>query len=163
MRPEHLALIRLALSRERLRQALCDAAAPSHESAPQSAAARSIAGAPSAGSLTVLLIDVVRSVWATRPLRHAADAVAEVARCALRPTARRHPLGLMLGALLMGGLLVWARPWRWLLKPALAAAWMPQLLVWTLTQMPIQSWTSALASPAQPPRTPAQAPASSPS
>jgi hypothetical protein len=37
----------------------------------------------------------------------------------LRPTARRHPLGLVAGAVLVGGLLAWSRPWRWDFRPVL--------------------------------------------
>jgi hypothetical protein len=39
--------------------------------------------------------------------------VADVFNEVLRPAARRHPLGLVAGAVLVGGLLVWSRPWRW--------------------------------------------------
>jgi len=117
MTSEQSALHRMALSRERLRQALDDASTPPFESA---------------------------------------------ARAALRPTAQRHPLGLMLGALLMGGLLVWSRPWRWLLGPALSAGWMPQLLLWAITQRPIRSWPSVVASPAQPRRSAAARPVATP-
>jgi len=158
MTAEHSALVRLTLSRERLRQALGDASVPRHESVNQPASPSADAGSDTAstGSVAHLLIEAVRDVWSMLPLHDAVDAAAEVARSALRPTAQRHPVGLVLGALLMGGLLVWSRPWRWLLRPALSAAWMPQLLLWAVTQRPIRSWTSVVAALA-PPRRPAAA------
>jgi hypothetical protein len=118
------ALARLALSRERLRQALAeDTAAAMPES--------------------------------RRPLGNIIGAAHQIGRVALRPLAQRHPLGLMVGALLAGGLLAWGRPWRWPLKPALLAAWWPQLLMAALAQATAQPGLSASASP----RTAMQAPA----
>jgi hypothetical protein len=160
MTTEHSALVRLALSRERLRQALGATSGPPHESVnrPANRSAHGRAD-PSAESVAHLLVEAVRGVWSMLPLHDAVDAAGRVARSALRPTAQRHPLGLMLGALLMGGLLVWSRPWRWLLRPALSAAWMPRLLLWAVTQRPIPSWPSVVAPLAQPRRPPADQPA----
>jgi hypothetical protein len=154
MTTEHSALVRLTLSRERLRQALGDASTPRHESVkqPASQSTDACSDTPSTGSVAHLLIEAVRGVWSLPPLHDAVDAAAGAARSALRPTAQRHPAGLVVGALLMGGLLVWSRPWRWMLRPVLAAAWMPQLLLWAVTQRPIRSWTSLLTALAQPRR-----------
>ena len=161
---EHSALVRLTLSRERLRQALGDASTPRSESVNQSANQSTDArgDTPSTASMAHLLIEAMSNVWSLLPLHDAADAAAGVARSALRPTAQRHPVGLVVGALLMGGLLVWSRPWRWLLRPVLAAAWMPQLLLWAVTQRPIQSWTSLLTALAQPRRAATTRPAPTP-
>ena len=164
MTSEQSALNRLALSRERLRQALDDASTPRHEWVHQPAhhAAHARGDERSTGSVAHFVIEAVRGVWSMLPLHDATDAAARAARAALRPTAQRHPLGLMLGALLMGGLLVWSRPWRWLLGPALSTAWMPQLLLWAITQRPIRSWPSVAASPAQPRRSAASQPQATP-
>ena len=43
------------------------------------------------------------------------------ARRALATLADRHPLPLLGGALVAGGLVVWMRPWRGVLRPALIA------------------------------------------
>jgi hypothetical protein len=137
---ESEALVRLALSRERLRQAL------SEPSQPQQHAGRSDAthaDAPVQSPVAQLIVDTVRAVWAPRPLAHAIDAAAQVGRAALRPVAQNHPWGLVSGAALAGGLLVASRPWRWPFKPAFVAAWLPQLLMWTLAKVPTQSGAPA--------------------
>ena len=38
------------------------------------------------------------------------------------------PLGWALGAVLIGGVLVWSRPWRWIFQPAVVASLLPYLL-----------------------------------
>lgn len=90
--------------------------------------------------------------WAQHPLQVAGTAAVATARAAVQPLADRHPFGLLLGALILGGLLAWSRPWRWALRPALLAGLLPQLLSQALAQAPIQSWLAAFAAPTlQPP------------
>ena len=56
------------------------------------------------------------------PPDHAMLRLAQVAaRRALQPLADRHPLPLVGVAIAAGGLLIWMRPWRGLLQPALIA------------------------------------------
>jgi hypothetical protein len=119
---EQAAAARLALSRERLRQALSDATSlpPTHVSLPQRA-----------------------SEWALTAVQ-------------------RLPGPWLLGALLAGGLLLWMRPTRSLLRP-MAAAWLPQVVLWAVSRLPLQSWASVLAMLAPhpaPPSTPPVTPVS---
>lgn len=47
--------------------------------------------------------------------------VSDVVHAVINPVAQRNPVGLVAGAFLLGGLLVWARPWRVSIGPALLA------------------------------------------
>lgn len=86
---------RLALSRDRLRNAL-----------------RASAAAPVKNRTPLHLAGIV-----------AKDAI----DAAVQPLAQRNPIGMVLGAALAGGMLMWSRPWRWLFTPALLATLLPQL------------------------------------
>ena len=127
---------RLALSRERLRQAMHGPAAPA------SAEAGSSEDEPATGWLdrlrsipaAAILIDAVVHWWARHPLHVATMVAAGAANAVVRPMAERHPWRLVLGAALVGGVIVWSRPWRWGLKPALFAGLLPQLLKAALEQ-----------------------------
>lgn len=127
---------RLALSRERLRQAMHDPAAAAR------ADAGSPAEEPAAGWLdslrsipaVAIVIEAVSKWWVRHPLHVATMVAADAAKAVVRPVARRHPWGLVLGAALVGGLIVWGRPWRWGFKPALFAGLLPQLLMTALEQ-----------------------------
>jgi hypothetical protein len=79
---------------------------------------------------------LVRHWWSGHPLRAAAGMAAGVATLALRPLAARHPWGLVAGAVVLGGLLAWTRPWRWPLKSALWAGLLPQLMLALLKATP---------------------------
>ncbi len=134
---------RLALSRERLRQAM----APS---TPRAAHANRSAGAWLDGlksnPASAILIDAVTRWWGQHPLRLAGMVAADATAAAVRPMAQRNPLGLVLAALLVGGALAWSRPWRWLLTPALVAGLVPQLFSKLMALVPLQSWIAVLAS-----------------
>ena len=80
------------------------------------------------------------------PLRVASQLAVETTSALVQPLAKRNPLGLVLGALVVGGILVWARPWRWLLKPALFAGLWSQLLSKGIAHLPLESWLAALVS-----------------
>jgi hypothetical protein len=135
---------RLSLSRERLRAGLRASAAPrpsaSHIGIDTPTWLARLQHLPGAGILTEALL----TWWARSPLRIAGQVAADVGRTALAPFARRHPLQLALGAMLVGGLLSWTRPWRWALKPALFAGLGPQLLSSALSQVPMTPWLAAL-------------------
>ena len=64
-----------------------------------------------------LTADVVRGWWIGHPWRVGSEAALGVANALLRPVAQRHPLRLVAGAVLVGGLLAWSRPWRWSVRP----------------------------------------------
>jgi hypothetical protein len=86
-----------------------------------------------------LLVDIFQDWWARQPLRVALTLAAETAKVVLQPIAQRHPYGLVLGAAAAGGLLVLARPWRWISTPALVAGLLPQLVAEVMKFMPDQA------------------------
>lgn len=142
-----LACERLTRSRETLRQGLRVniAAAAAHK--PPLAWLEGLNNLPGFGAVLTAL----RAWWSDQPLRKASLGVAEAAKTALLPIAQRAPLSLVLGALALGGLFVWVRPWRWLTAPTVLAGLMPQILSKVIANVPAQSWLAGLASlsPAQ--------------
>ncbi len=138
------ALDRLMLSRERLRQALREAEAPRDEVPDE----RGFAGAwldrlksiPAAG----VVIEAVRGWWAKHPMREPTTVAADTATAVVQPVAEQHPLGLVLGAALLGGLFGWSRARRLLLSPAVLGGVLPQLLRVAKGQRPVPSWLLAL-------------------
>lgn len=145
---------RLALSRQRLRQALSgttaavDPDAPPHTPSGVAAWWDDLKHMPG----VAIAIEALHSWWAKHPLHAASLVAANTALAVVRPLARRHPLGCVLGAFLLGGLLAWSRPWRWALKPALFAGLLQQLVLTSLTQ--------AQRKPAPPPPPPPTPPSS---
>jgi hypothetical protein len=89
-------------------------------------------------------MDAVRCWWAQHPFRMTVLVVADAAKAAILPIAQRHPLGLVVGAFLVGGLLARSRPWRWILPPALFAGLLPQIVAKAAAHVPVQSWISIL-------------------
>jgi hypothetical protein len=68
------------------------------------------------------------SRWkAWRPLGLAGVLAARTADAFVGPIVQRHPVRMTLGAIVVGGLLVWSRPWRWTLGSALLAGLLPRL------------------------------------
>ena len=133
---------RVALSREHLRQALHAAVSPRRP------VTHPITGAPLALPWfdrlkaipgAAIAIDAITQWWARHPARVAVGVASHTADAMLRPIAQRHPLALVFGALAVGAVFAWSRPWRWGLKPAVFAGLLPQLLL------------SALKAPAPPP------------
>jgi hypothetical protein len=115
---------RLAQSRQRLRHAL------STEPATLAGTKNENFGKPAADWLNglksipgySLAVEVAKAWWIKHPYRFAAVMVGDVAKAAVQPMAQRHPLGLVAGAFVVGGLLAWSRPWRWLPASVLVAA-----------------------------------------
>lgn len=146
---------RLALSRERLRLAMAPPAPPTGspaEARPFGAWFEELKANP----VSAILIDAAARWWAHHPLRLAGMLAAGATATMARPVAQRHPLGLMLAALVFGGLLAWSRPWRWLLTPALLAGFVPRIFSAVMTAVPSQAWMAVLTSlmqkqPAKPP------------
>lgn len=135
---------RLAASRERLRLALAAMPAPvaaGHRAGPVppwiEALKSSNPGAAGA-------IDAVSIWWDQHPLRLGLTAAGAAISALIQPVARRHPFALLLGAGLLGGLLVCVRPWRWRLPPAILEGLLPGLAAHAVTHAPIQSWLAAL-------------------
>jgi hypothetical protein len=89
-----------------------------------------------------LAAEALRGWWHRHPLRVGGEAAIEVANAVLRPVAQRHPLGLVAGAVLAGGLLAWTRPWRWAVRPGLVTGVCQQLVHEAL----VQGWPQWLAS-----------------
>lgn len=138
---------RLARSRARLRAALLEIAHPPPKASAFDAfgglkgqlldLARSIPGAG-------LVLETLQTWWRQHPL-HAAGVLAEEAsRSFVVPLARRNPLGLIVGAVLVGAVLALSRPWKWLLRPALFIGIVPQLVAQALKRLPIDSWMQML-------------------
>lgn len=152
-RPAISASERLTLSRERLRLSLREAVAPQGKAMLQSDGAwsqgwrDSLKSIPGAG----IVIEAASLWWAQHPLRVASMLTADAVKSLAQTTAQRHPLGLVAGGLVLGGLLAWGRPWRLLLTPALLAGLLPQLLTKALSLVPPGSWMVVLASLAQQP------------
>ncbi len=139
---------RLALSRERLRQAMRgDSEADGDSSSqrargPASAVMEKLKSIPGAG----ILIEAVGGWWARHPLRAAGSVALDAATAGVRPMARRNPLGLMVVALFLGGLLAWSRPWRWILSPALLAGLSSQIFRKSVAKVSVESWMDVLLS-----------------
>lgn len=138
MKAPSAAMARLALSRERLRQSLRELPAGG-DSASYLADLKS-------QPVTALLFELARAWWHKQPTRVAGTLLADTVKAAVAPLALRHPLALVCGAAALGGLLVWARPWRWgLVKPALLAGLAQQLLAKALNGASLENWLAALA------------------
>ena len=76
---------------------------------------------------TGLHVSAAAPVNTKTPLHIAGMVARDAVEAAVQPLAQRNPLWLVLGAAIVGGALVWSRPWRWLLTPALLATVLPQL------------------------------------
>ncbi len=98
------------------------------------------------------LSQALRVWWARHPLHNVGLLLADAAKPWLQPVAKRNPLLLVLGAAVLGGLFAWSRPWRWVLKPAVMAGLLPQLLSKAMGHVPPASWMTILASLAAQPR-----------
>ena len=123
---------RLARSRERLRLALNglppapdDPEAAEHAQRAAAPWRDRLAGLPGAG----ILIEAVQQWWARHPLRSQILLGVSATQAVVQPVANRHPVALVAVAFVAGGLIAWYRPLRGLLKPALLAGLLPQLLV----------------------------------
>jgi hypothetical protein len=119
----------LTVSRERLRLAVTQTD-PAHEPGaargPGETAAPGSSGPPS----TTLVSALLRHWWRRHPWRQAGVLAVQAADALARPVAKTHPVALMAGAAAVGALLVWARPWRFLLGALtpLSASLLPSLL-----------------------------------
>jgi hypothetical protein len=146
---------RVAISRERIRQAMLQHVRPSRkrldpatgEPVETSDWMAKLSGVPGVG----VLIDGVRGWWAQHPWRLASLLGKEAVMTVFRPLARNNPVGLVVGAVAFGAVIVWLKPWRGLLKPALFAGLLPHLLSKAVMHVPTESWLAVLTSLAQTP------------
>ena len=131
------ALQRLAISRERMRAHLHEASSPDRgegegKSHPVLDALMSIPGAG-------IVVEAVRGWWSQHPLHLATLVAADATRTLVRPFARRNPFVLVAGAVAVGGLIFWLKPWRGFLRPALLAGLLPQLVSQSATGVKARS------------------------
>ena len=89
-----------------------------------------------------VVVEALSSWWSRHPLRLAGIAAADAAKAVVQPAAQRNPWGLVLGALMVGGLFAWSRPWRWILKPALFIGLAPQVVAKVMTHVPSGLWVA---------------------
>lgn len=107
------------------------------------------------------VIDAVGSWWETHPLHGAVDLAANLARDAVAPLAKRHPRALVASAVVVGAVLAWTRPWRWLAKPAVFTGLLTQLGSHLVAQVPFESILNAINAFAERRHSPADAAAAS--
>lgn len=138
---------RLAQSRERLRQWMVRGDGR-HDARRRVAAAEAEGERPEwldrLRTLPVIgiVVDAASSWWSSHPL-HAAVSIASDA---IGPTVRRHPLAAVALAFGTGAALVRWRPWRWVGRPAVFAGIASELFSHLVSQVPFDSWISALSS-----------------
>lgn len=89
-------------------------------------------------------VSALRSAWRDSPLPAAVQLAEDAGNAALRPTAQQHPLALVGIAMAGGAFLLWARPWRTLLRSALFAGLASQLTARLVSQIPIGSMLDAV-------------------
>jgi hypothetical protein len=94
--------------------------------------------------VVALVTDAISAWWANHPLHPAAGLAEGVARDAVAPLARRHPRAVVAGAFVAGALIVWARPWRWLAKPALFTGILSQMASHVVAHVPFESILGAV-------------------
>lgn len=120
----------LAQSRERLLQALRQA--PSTRSSESSESPNE--------SATGMLINALLEA-----LRTSATQVTQPLKSALTDLAQRQPLTLVAGSFILGGLVTWSKPWRWVPTTALMAGLLPAYLnKLAASQMLPDTWTELL-------------------
>ena len=149
---------RLALSRERLREAMHNSAAKPGGAAFQRANGSTAHWLDGVNAIpgASIVIEAVRTWWARHPLRITSMVAAEAATAVVQPLAQSNPVGLVLGAALLGGLFAWSRPWRWIITPALFAGLLPQIFSKAMASVPAQSWMAVLAALTQEQNRPTQ-------
>ncbi len=137
---------RIALSRERLREAMRDKSASQSEAADTNAHVSSAAWIDKLKILpgTSILLNTLSVWWEHHPMHVLAIATTDATKAVIKPAAQRHPIALVIGAAAMGGIFAWSRPWRWVLKPALAMGLITRLVSEAIPHIPSESWSAAL-------------------
>ena len=134
---------RLQQSRQRMR----DQMLALNASSAQAQAARQGSEQSSALLATLIALPVFGPLihsavrwWADHPLHAVADLFirpnASATEPLKKPLTQRHPWALLLGAVAVGALLMWARPWRFgLLRRAVYAGVVPQIITSLLSRV----------------------------
>ena len=135
---------RLAASRGRLREAMMAVAHPPPRSRSTGAgflhqvpddllaAVRKLPG-------VAIVIEAVKMWWEQHPLRPAGAIAQHAARRIVAPMVQRSPFAFIGSALVIGAVLMVARPWRWLLRPALFVGIVPQLVAQVMKRLPAET------------------------
>ena len=135
---------RLVQSRERLRLALSEVnSRPDGANIPHGQALPDWLASLKALPGASLLLDILQGWWVRQPFRVTLLLAAQGAKAVLQPMAQRHPYGLVIGAATVGGLLLLARPWRWISTQAIWAGILPQILSASMQHMQSQTTTTA--------------------
>lgn len=141
--PSVAAVERLEASRQRLRRHLLELNG-SRDGADESAASRlphalldSLRSVPGIG----VVVDTVSNWWSRHPLRVVAGVLMASVASVAQPVTQRHPKWSLFAALAVGGLVMWARPWRFApLRRAVYAGLLPQLMSTVVSRMPTDGW-----------------------
>lgn len=129
---EMTAIERLTQSRERMSYWLNDDERHAHANG-NTHEPGSADGEPT--SVGGIVREVIGEWWAEHPLHASATLAFKASRTAIVPLVRRHPAAVLGGAAVAGAVIVWARPWRWLLRPALVAGVASQLAARAIARM----------------------------
>jgi len=78
------------------------------------------------------VVDAVQQWWARHPLRTTTLVALNAAQAVVQPLARTHPLALVALAFVVGAVLTRRSFRSWVLKPALFAGLLPQLMIASL-------------------------------
>ena len=144
------ALGRLATSRRNLRDALLQIAHPPKPPPLFGGSVADIGTKLLARARAVpgiaLAIDSAGSWWQSHPLRMASTAAAQVSGSFLAPVAQRRPKALLLAAFGIGAALVLIRPWRIILRPAILAGVVSQILSQAARGTSPKAWVQTIMS-----------------
>ena len=77
--------------------------------------------------LAALALDALTDRWSRHPLQTTVRVAEAAARETIAPLVRRHPAATLGASAIVGALLVRAKPWRWLARPALLTGVLAQV------------------------------------
>jgi len=123
---------RLTQSRERMSYWLTDDDREARANGHVNAGERDAEQPTSVGGI---VREVIGDWWAEHPLHASATLAFKASRTAIVPLVRQHPVAVLGSAAVVGAVIIWARPWRWLLRPALVAGVASQLAARTIARM----------------------------
>ena len=86
------------------------------------------------------LVDALKNWWSRHPLRPVVTLAHQTTDAIATPVAQSHPIAMVTAGVVIGALVIAARPWRWILKRALFAGLIPQIVA----SLPIDSWLNGL-------------------